>query len=413
MQISSSPQGRVLRPRQVRRANRAVILEMLRRHERLSRVDIARHTGLSEGTISRIIAELMRRRLVAEAGSEGSTGGRPATRLQLEPSRVAVGVDLQRWEMRFSVGTMKGRILEKHSVPTPGTPETTLAEIVQHVRAYRRQFGEDHVEGLGVSARGIVNSDTGVVELGNDPDWVRVPVKEYLQSALQIPVHVENNVRLAALAEYSYGEPEIHRCRCLLFVMVDDGVGIGIVLDGKVYHGPRMAAGEFGQMVIAASDGPERYDRHGCLEKLVGNPAVCERYNAMANIKSVTAKAETTGRVREICRWAAEGDRAARETLHETCRYLGIGIANVVWGLDADAVIIDGTLNEAWPLAAPWIAQQFPAGSEILNFRDLTLRPSALRGEAAMIGTATLPFLRLFSTGERASLVPRAATTAA
>jgi len=92
LQISSSPQGRVLRPRQVRRANRAVILELLRRHERLSRVDIARRTGLSEGTISRIIAELMRRRLVAEDGSEDSTGGRPAMRLQLEPSRVAVKI---------------------------------------------------------------------------------------------------------------------------------------------------------------------------------------------------------------------------------------------------------------------------------------------------------------------------------
>ena len=61
---------------------------------------------------------------------------------------------------------------------------------------------------------------------------------------------------------------------------------------------------------------------------------------------SVTAKAETTARVREICRLAMEGDRAARQTLHETCRYLGIGIANVVWGLDADAVIIDGTLGK-------------------------------------------------------------------
>jgi len=308
---------------------------------------------------------------------------------------------------------MKGCILEKHSALTPDTPEKTLAEIVQHVKAYCREFGEDYVEGLGVSARGIVNSDTGVVELGNDPDWVRVPVKEYLQSALQIPVHVDNNVRLAALAEYSYGEPEIHRCHCLLFVMVDDGVGIGIVLDGKVYHGPRMAAGEFGQMVIAATDGPERYDRPGCLENLVGNPAVCERYNALADIKRATAQGETTARVREICRLAAEGDRVARHTLRETCRYLGIGIANVVWGLDADAVIIDGTLNEAWPLAAPWIAGQFPAGSEILNFRELMLRPSSLRGEAAMIGAATLPFLRLFSTGERASVAPRAATTAA
>ncbi len=97
------------------------------------------------------------------------------------------------------------------------------------------------------------------------------------------------------------------------------------------------------------------------------------------------------------------GDNAATEALRETCRYLGIGIANVVWGLDADAVIFDGTMSEAWPLVGPWIAAQFP-NPELLNFQDLMLRPSALGGEAATIGAATLPFIRLFSVGERASV---------
>jgi predicted NBD/HSP70 family sugar kinase len=404
--MQSSPHGKVLRPRQVRGANRAVVLELLRQHECLSRVDIARRSGLSEGTVSRIVAELMRRNLVAEDGAENSTGGRPATRLQLEQSRVAVGVDIQPWEMRFSIGTMKGRILEAQRVRTPGSPERTLEVIAQQFAAYRKRFGKDCVEGLGVSTRGIVNSDTGVVELGNNPDWVTVPVKEHLQSVLQTPVFVENNVRAAALAEYTYGDPEIHRSHCLLFVAVDDGAGIGIVLDGKVYHGPRMAAGEFGQMVIAATDGPERSDRPGCLERLVANPAVCERYNVLTGAGRPAAKGETTTRVQRICELAMSGDNEARQALQETCRYLGVGIANVVWGLDADAVIVDGTMNEAWPLVGPWIAEQFPKGSELLNFHDLMLRPSALHGNAAMIGAATLPYMRLFATGERASVVP-------
>ena len=411
----SSAHGKVLRPRQVRGANRAVVLELLRQHERLSRVDIARRSGLSEGTVSRIIAELMRRRLVAEDGAESSTGGRPATRLQLEQSRVAVGVDIQNWETRFSIGTMKGRILESEHFRTPPSPEQTMNLVAQQFDRYRKRFGKDCVEGLGISTRGIVNSDTGVVELGNDPSWIRVPVKEQLQPVLQTPVFVENNVRAAALAEYTYGDPQIHRSHCLLFVAVDDGAGIGIVLDGKVYHGPRMAAGEFGQMVIAATDGPERADRPGCLERLVANPALCERYHTLANVKCPHAKGESTSRARQICQLAMNGDSAATEALRETCRYLGIGIANVVWGLDADAVIFDGTMSEAWPLVGSWIAAQFP-NPELLNFQDLMLRPSALGGEAAAIGAATLPFMRLFSVGERASVagvISRPARTAA
>jgi len=399
----STAYGRVLRPRQVRGANRAVVLELLRQNERLSRVELARRSGLSEGTVSRIIAELMRRHLVAEDGAENSTGGRPATRLQLEQSRVAVGVDIQNWETRFSIGNMKGSILETESQRTPATPAETMDLIAQQFNAYRKRFGKDWVEGLGISTRGIVNSDTGLVELGNNPSWVRVPVKDHLQSVLQAPVFVENNVRAAALAEYTFGDPEIRRSHCLLFVAVDDGAGIGIVLDGKVYHGPRMAAGEFGQMVIAATDSPERSDRPGCLERLVANPAVCERYNALEQSEPSDPAGETVSQVRRICQLAMAGDSAAMKAIRETCCYLGIGIANVVWGLDADAVIFDGTLAEAWPMVGRWIAEQFPS-PELLNFQDLMLRPSALRGDAAMIGAAMLPFLRLFSVGERASV---------
>jgi predicted NBD/HSP70 family sugar kinase len=303
---------------------------------------------------------------------------------------------------------MKGRVLETERFRTPPTPERTMDLIAQRFAISRKRFGKDCVEGVGISARGIVNSDTGVVELGNNPDWVKVPVKEHLQSVLQAPVFVENNVRAAALAEYTFGDPEIQRSHCLLFVAVDDGAGIGIVLDGKVYHGPRMAAGEFGQMVIAATESPERSDRPGCLEKLVANPAVCERYNTLTGA-GPTPKGDTTAHVRDICGLAMRGERAAIEALRETCAYLGVGIANVVWGLDADVVIVDGTMNEAWPLVAPWIAEQFPDGRELLNFRDLMLRTSALEGEATIIGAVTLPFVRLFATGEQASVSsPRA-----
>ena len=136
---------------------------------------------------------------------------------------------------------------------------------------------------------------------------------------------------------------------------------------------------------------------------MAANPAVCERYDTLTGSKP-TAKGDTTAHVRDICRLAMHGEQAAIEALRETCRYLGVGIANVVWGLDADVVIVDGTMNEAWPLVAPWIAEQFPDGRELLNFRDLMLRTSALEGEATIIGAVTLPFVRLFATGEQASV---------
>src|SRR5579862_6274623 len=126
--------------------------------------------------------------------------------------------------------------------------------LARQFTSWRKQYGGGQLEGLGVSVRGIVNSRTGVVEQGADPGWINVPVKAVLEQRLKVAVHVENNVRAATLAEYKFGNPGVRDSRSLLVVVVDEGVGIGMVLDGRIYHGPRMAAGEFGQMVILAGD---------------------------------------------------------------------------------------------------------------------------------------------------------------
>jgi predicted NBD/HSP70 family sugar kinase len=96
------------------------------------------------------------------------------------------------------------------------------------------------------------------------------------------------------------------------------------------------------------------------------------------------------------------GDKAAVSALQDTARYLGIGISNIVWGLDPDAVIIDGTLTEAWPLVDTVIRDQFADGREFLNFRNLLLRPSALEGRAAITGAAALSFRSLFEKAQHA-----------
>ena len=103
---------RVLRPPEVRGANRAAVLSLLQRSDYLSRADVARQSGLSEAAISRIVTGLIDDRLVREDGVENSTGGRPGRRLRLEPKRVVFGTEIQNWETRCAVSDMRGRIVE-------------------------------------------------------------------------------------------------------------------------------------------------------------------------------------------------------------------------------------------------------------------------------------------------------------
>ena len=388
---------RVLRPPEVRGANRVAVLLLLQQNDFMSRADVARQIGLSEGAISRIVSGLIEDGLVREDGAENSTGGRPGRRLALEPRRVVFGAEIQNWETRCALSTMHGRIVETRRFRTPASPEETLEQIAAEFLAFRKALGSDRLPGIGICARGIVDNETGVLVLGSRPDWHHVPIREFLESRLREPVFVENNVRAAALAEYAYGPAEIVGRRCFVFVKVDEGVGMGVLFEGKLYHGPHMAAGEFGQMVIEMSAGDERQDRPGCLERLVANPVVCNRHSDLSGTKRQSNTGDTSARVRRIAEMAAAGDGAARQTLEETARYLGVGISNIVWGLDADTIVIDGAITEAWNLIEPVLRRQLPDNLELWGSRNLLVRPSAFGGEAALIGAATLPLSRVFA----------------
>lgn len=383
-----------------------MVLRLLRRHRLLSRAEIASRSGLSEASASRIISELTDQKLVSEEGPARSTGGRPAVRLQLDDSHFrSIGVDIHNWETKVSVGTLTGQLVETTSFRTPAEPLKVLDAIAEKVVSISEAMGGCEFEGIGVCARGIVNSRDGLVERGNNPAWTKIPIRDYLQSQQKLPVFVENNVRAAAFAEYHYGSPDVEDSHCLLLVKVDEGIGISMIVNGELYYGQHMAAGEFGQMVIADSNGEARHDRQGCLEKLASDAATCERYRQLNGNRRSLAAGDVTGGMRRICHLALAGNPAAAKVLRESARYLGIGITNVVWGLDPDAVILDGAITEAWSLVGPIITDQFADGREFLSFKNLTLRPSTLRGQAVILGAVALPFQSLFMAAEHAHVV--------
>lgn len=395
-----------VKPQTQIRANRSLVLRLLRRRRQLSRAEIAQRTGLSVASVSRIVAELIRQHLVTVHGVGHSTGGRPAIRLRLDDSYYrSIAVDVHSSGSRVGVGTLSGSVLETEHVRTPAAPMKTLDLIAERVELLRAGFQEGTgFAGVGLSLRGLVNSRTGVVERGHEKAWTGIPVKQYLEARLRTPVMVENNVRAAAFAEYHYGNPDVRDSACLVFLMVNEGIGVSLLLRGDLFYGEHMAAGEFGQMVISDSHVTFTHDRPGCLERLASDEATAARYYADNGESRRPVAGDLSTHVKQICQLAMGGDARARKALRTSVRYLGIGISNLVWGLDPDSIVIDGTLTEAWPLVLPVIQDQFADGREFSNFRNLLVRPSALGGQAAIIGAAALPFQSLFKTGEHARL---------
>ena len=345
--------------------------------------------------MSRIVAELLERNLVVEKGAENSTGGRPAASLELSSGPKAIGVEIQNCEIRFAVSTLSGTLTDQVSFPTPSSARETVSLIAEQVERYCSAYGRKRIHGMGVSARGIVNANIGMLEIGNRPGWVNIPLRQMLESAIRMPVFIENDVRIAAMAEYNYTAAGEQAPHCLLFVHVDEGVGVGIILNGELYTGASISAGEFGQMVIADDGRTVRHDNPGCWEQLISNQAVCRRYSN-ASGRRAGAMSDSGTRVRKICHEAMDGDPVSMRIVTETARYLAIGIANVVWGLNPEVVVVRSALNTAWPALDDAIRNRFPDPAGWPSFRGLSVRPSLLDQHGVLIGAATLAFASLF-----------------
>jgi predicted NBD/HSP70 family sugar kinase len=335
----------VARSDTIRNINRQIVLNYVRERAPISRAEISHETELQRSTVSLIVEELKDRGLVAEIEGE-STGGRPPLLLQLRAAGpIAVGVDVSTEQTVVATSDLAGRVLTQKSFPTDPSAEKTLKKVVDCINRLVRAY--DGIEAVGVSLPGLIDPETGSALFIPHFKWRDWDVAAKLRAATGLPVKVDNDANAAALAELWFGRPEIREVRDFIIVLVEEGLGTGIVFDGQVYRGRSGAAGEFGHMTIgqgapvACAAGSR-----GCWEAFSSQRAALARYE----------QARQGGACRidfkQLIDLALDADAAALSALRETAYYLGVGIANLTQGLAPEAVIVGGPIVRAWPLVA-------------------------------------------------------------
>ncbi len=336
----------VARSNTIRDINRQIVLNYVRERGPISRAEIAHETALQRSTVSLIVEELRVDGLIEEISGE-STGGRPPILLSLRTAdAVAIGVDLGTKRTIVAASDLVGRVLEQETFETNPDAKKTTKEIVERARKLiRRNNGT--IEGIGLSLPGLV--DPGGKELFIPTfKWRDLPLGEEISSATGLPVTMDNDANAAAQAELWFGRPEIREVRDFILVLVEDGVGTGIVFDGQVYRGENGAAGEFGHMTIgqgapvACASGSRE-----CWEAFASERSALARYK---NLAGSSNGAETS--FGDLIDLALRSDGHARAALRETAHYLGVGIANLIRGLAPEAVIVGGPIVRAWPVIA-------------------------------------------------------------
>jgi predicted NBD/HSP70 family sugar kinase len=328
----------------LREANRRRVVDELRRHGSLSRADLARAMGLSPTTITAVVADLLARGLVVEEASRAAAAGRgrPPVLLRLDPSAGgALGIDFGHSHLRVAVADLSRTVLAEHSteLDVDTAAEASLDAAEAMVTDVLAEAGMDRtrVVGAGVGLPGPIDAQTGTV--GSSvilPAWIGLRPGEELERRLGVDVEVDNDANLGALGEVSFGAAR--GLSDVVYVKVSSGIGTGLVLGGRLYHGAAGLAGELGHVHVREHGHVCRCGNRGCLETVAATGAV------LAALRPARG-AELD--LRGVLALIADGDLGARRVVADAGRAIGRVLADICNGLNPAAIIVGGDLSAA------------------------------------------------------------------
>jgi predicted NBD/HSP70 family sugar kinase len=332
----------------LREFNRLRIVDFLRTNGTASRAELARRTGLSRSTISTLVADLQRRGLVVErAGKFAGEGqpGRPAALLELDPTAAAaVGIDFDHDKVRVAVSDLSRSVLAEatvaHDVDHDAQGALDLAAELAEKVLDEAGVKKDRLLGVGVALAGPIDHDKGALHPSDVlPGWAKIDAAKELEQRLGTPAYVDNDANLGALAEVTLGAGR--NARFAAYVSISSGIGAGIVVDGRPYHGHRGTAGEIGHVVVDPQGPICRCGNRGCLETLASGPAL---------LKLVQESREQELTVREMIELAREGDAGCGRAIADAGQVVGRVVAGLVNLFSPEMVVVGGDLGEAGDL---------------------------------------------------------------
>jgi predicted NBD/HSP70 family sugar kinase len=392
---------RVARSSTIRGINRQIVLNYVRDREPISRAEIARETALQRSTVSTIVEELKAGGLVEEIGEGESTGGRRPTLLRLRAAgAMAIGVDITPTCTTIATSDLAGRVLEREDFPHSEQPERLYARVIESVRRFAAQAAGEKIEGVGVSLPGLVDPDTGRAIYIPWFEWRDWPVAAEISDATGLDVMIDNDANAAALAALWFGRQELREARDFIMVLVAEGIGTGIVVDGQIYRGERGGAGEFGHMIVGER-GPVACScgNHDCWEAFASGRAAVARYLRDGGGDGGNGGDAGDDRIdfARVVDRALAGERRAVNALTETAHYLGIGISNLIVGLSPEAVVVGGPIARAWPLVGDALSETIQR-SVRRGLPSARIMPSILGDHPTLMGSLSLVLARKFAS---------------
>jgi glucokinase-like ROK family protein len=387
----------------LREMNLSAVLRFIYNEAPLSRSQLAGKSGLNKSTISSLVEDLLDRRLIHETGINSAGKGRPATLLEMNPRAGAVvavelGVDFVSAALVDFTGHILWRKLD--NADPAASQDKTLGQtkaLVEETIEVCQQRGL-RILGLSFSIPGTVDLEEGVLIFAPNLQWHNVPFRKIFSGATGLKVFIENDANAAAVAEHLFGVAR--HLHDFLFVFAGVGLGGGLFLNDKLYHGKGGYAGEIGHTPIITEPFqlPCRCGKLGCWETYSNQPSIVRRVetrlrarHAGGNVISALMAEQKTPLSLTIIKQAADaGDQDALDSLAEAGTAMGIGFAGLVNIFNPEMIVLGGPVSVAGKYLMPSIQTSVNKHGmdEIVSQTEINL--SAFGPDSSLIGAAAV-----------------------
>jgi len=308
----------------------------------------------------------------------------------------AVGVDLGGTKMLVGVVDSERRVLYRDTASSLGlAQEELLATLERELQAAREARPGVVAAGLGLPC--TIDRERGVAIVAVNLEIADVPIRELMTERLGMPVFIDNDANLAALAEHRFGAAR--GARNAVILTIGTGIGGGLIIEGRLYRGSSGAGAELGHTVIDA-DGPPcqgNCPNHGCVEAFASGTALAREGLAAAERapdsvlgRALAADASLEGR--EVTDAALAGDETARAVLAQVGKRLGVALSSFANVFDPDVIVIGGGVSRAGELLVGPAREELAARA-LPPMNRTPVATAELGSDAGLIGAATMALL--------------------
>jgi len=375
----------------MKRQNRLTVFEIIKNHQPISRATIAKQTGMSPTTVSRIVGELTEQGYLLESDQVSSGLGRKSTLLGMNDASVlSVGVELDRRLMSIGIVDLQGKVV--CSSQYPRTPDESVDQTLERISAAIDQLIQQHaiertrIVGIGVGLPGIVNNDEGIVVFSVQLGWKNVALATRLKELTGFEIAVDNELKVRALAEHLKGAA-VGSSRTVLLGF-GQGVGSAIILEGEIYRGVMNSAGEIGHTTVDPNGMMCECGKAGCLQTYININSLLSEANRIRPVSTIE----------ELYEAKNAGEHWAVHLIDRALMYMAITINNVVCMYNPDSVIMSGELVDKFSDIYEEVEKLYLSRFTWEPLRgSFSLHRSMLNEKGVIIGSGLLSQNRFFT----------------